>query len=374
MKKITKLLIVFLILFIMLFPISSFALTPNEENGIMLINELDDSDNAEIATNLDAKNQADKYLIENDVSIDEKVDGNVYIIANSVNINAEIIGDAFIMADTINISKDGYINNSLYSLSNNLTISGVAYDVYACADTFKLSDGLIHRNLHLASKDVDISGKVQANVYMGCENLTFGASSENAEILINGDLKYTASKEFTIPHNVVSGMTEFTSVLIDTTPSISNYISSFVNFLFLTILVWLLYLWIAPKFTQNIQDLLKNKKSSIALYGILGLIVLPIISIILLISSLASLAGIILLVIYILLLCIAKSIFTIALSSVLCEKWKLQKFGAKLGILLVSSLVIWLISLIPYIGSILALAMIIIGLGTAFTYAIPEKK
>ncbi len=151
MKKLNKLLIITLIFLLMLFPIISLAVTENEKNGIMLIDNseempledektLDEDENSEEIDetdediNLDAKDvigmalddaaeqSGDLYLIDNDVTLNDVIDGNAYIIANSVTINSQIIGNAFIMAKTINISKDAYIYNSLYALSNNLNM------------------------------------------------------------------------------------------------------------------------------------------------------------------------------------------------------------------------------------------------------------
>ena len=135
MKKSSKFLIIALIFILILFPIVSSAVTENEKNGIMLIDnseelplgdeeELEDSDED---INLDAKDvigmafeedlkKGDIYLCENDVTLNDSVNGNAYIIANSVTINSEIIGNVFIMAKTINIGQDGYIDNSLYAL------------------------------------------------------------------------------------------------------------------------------------------------------------------------------------------------------------------------------------------------------------------
>ena len=397
MKKSSKFLIIALIFILMLFPIASSAVTENEKNGIMLIDnseelplgdeeELEDSDED---INLDAKDvigmafeedlkKGDIYLCENDVTLNDSVNGNAYIIANSVTINSEIIGNVFIMAKTINIGQDGYIDNSLYALCENLDISGTVYDVYSCCDNFKLSDGFIHRDIHVCSSNVDISGQVEGSAHLFCNDLKL-SSSEDAledEPIIGGNLEYSSSKQFSIPQNAVSGQVKFTlaPVKADNNVNIGSYILSLINFLFFVILIWLVCLWLAPKFIQNVPDLLKNKKGNIALYGFLGLIVLPIVSIILLFTTVTSSAALLILAIYILLLCLAKSIFAISINSLICEKYKINKAIAKLGTLLVTCAVIWLICLIPYVGSLLSVLISIIGLGILFTYIIPEGK
>ena len=404
MKILNKLLIITLIFLLMLFPIISLAVTENEKNGIMLIDDseempledektLDEDENSEEIDetdediNLDAKDvigmalddasekRGDLYLIDNDVTINDVIDGNAYIIANSVTINSQIIGNAFIMAKTINISKDAYIYNSLYALSNNLNIEGTVYDVYSCSDNFKISDGFIHRDLHVAASTVEILGNVQGSAYLSCNKLNLGNGEDNGGS-IEGNLEYFSSQQFSIPENAVLGQVTFTlaPTKTDNTVSIGSYILSLINFLCFVILIWLVCLWLAPKFIQNVPELLKSKKGNIALYGFLGLLVLPIISVILLFTTVTSSAALIILAIYILLLCLAKSIFAISINSLICEKYKINKTLAKFGILLVTCAVIWLICLIPYVGSLLSILMSIIGLGILFTYIIPERK
>lgn len=385
LKKTSKILITFLAFLIILFPIVSFAVdtnikadvnataNANEENGIMLISE---EPNEEILRDAENTKNGDLYLLDKDVTIDYTVNGNVFVMANSVTINSQIIGDVFIMADTITIDKDAYLYNNLFALANNLTVKGVVYDIYTCSNTFVLSDGFIHRDLHASCDNLDISGIVQRNAYLSCNSLTFGNHKENQETenVIHGNLEYSAKQNFSIPEGAVEGETKFNPVEINDSISIGDYLFSLTNFLCFAILIWLLLLWIAPKFLQNVKDLLKSKKSSVILYGILGLIVLPIISFVLLVSSVASSAGLLVLATYILLLCIAKSIFTIAVNSWVCEKWKIEKTIARFGTLLVSGIIVWGVSLIPYIGSILSFLMVIIGLGVGLTYIIPTKK
>ena len=67
-------------------------------------------------------------------------------------------------------------------------------------------------------------------------------------------------------------------------------------------------------------------------------------------------------VLFILIL-IGSPIFIITINNIICNKLKIEKTAKTFGILILSSIVLWLIELIPYVGFIVGLIAGIIGLG-----------
>ena len=70
---------------------------------------------------------------------------------------------------------------------------------------------------------------------------------------------------------------------------------------------------------------------------------------------------------------ISTSVFVIAINNIICNKLKITKNVTIFGILILSAIALWLIGLIPYIGSIVSLVAVILGLGM-ITYSILFKN
>ena len=74
------------------------------------------------------------------------------------------------------------------------------------------------------------------------------------------------------------------------------------------------------------------------------------------------------------LLMISSAIFVIGINNLICQKLKVEKKIGTFGMLILSSALLWLIKLIPYVGSIVSLIVSIIGLGMVIISIIPARK
>lgn len=389
LKNKTKLIVILALILVLLCSHFSLAADSDESDIMPISIDTTDADTSSDTTNTITSTttaqenikEGDEYLVGQDITVDYTIDGNLYVFGNTVTINSQIVGDVFVFANQVVVEKDGYIYSNLFACAQSVTVKGVVYDAYVCTDNFTITGGYIYRDLRIAANTVNISGVVGRNAYVGCNTLTFenynadGTSKDVASSkgIINGNLEYSAIEAY-VPGDCVTGETNFTPIEINDDVSIENYVSSLASFLCLVIFIWLVLLWLSPKFLGNTNDLLKTKKSSIALYGILGLILIPIASVLLMFSGIAANVGLLLLALYIILLCVSKTFFTIAINKLVCTKLKIEKTAANFGMLLVSSIVVWAVGLIPYVGSILSFIMIWIGLGVVLTYVIPSHS
>ena len=128
-------------------------------------------------------------------------------------------------------------------------------------------------------------------------------------------------------------------------------------------MIWLLCLWLAPKFLENTTKLLAKKLLPVIGLGIVTPIALIIISIMLLALGITSSLGLLLLALFFILVGVSTSIFIIMVNNFVCNKFKIQKNIGIFGMLIVTAIVLWLIGLIPYIGSIIGFIAVIIGMG-----------
>lgn len=319
----------------------------------------------------DTFKKSDIYLYGDNITVDYIVDGNLFICANSVTINSQIGGDAFIIANNITIEENGYIFSNLFAISQNIDIKGIVYDVYALSQNTNIS-GYIYRDIKLTCSDLSILGVIGRNAFVNCSNITFSqeATSENIEHIstsqgsISGNLNYSSSNVISIPEGAVSGETNYTKIAADDNSfNLQDKLISLGTAIATTVIIWLLCLWLTPKFLTNASQLVSKKILPIIGFGILTPIVIIMASIILFVLGITSTIGLLALGLLFIILGISTSIFVITLNNLICNKLKIEKTIGIFGMLIVDSIILWLIKLIPYVGSIVGFVAVIIGLG-----------
>lgn len=319
----------------------------------------------------------DVYLTGDEVTIDYIVDGNLFVFADTVNINSQIGGDAFIIAGTVNVNEGGYIFSNLFTITNTLNINGVVYDLYASSTNINIS-GYVYRDIRTTSNELKIAGVVGRNAYVTTNNISFEANSneENQTIqqgTIAGNLNYTARNELSIPEGVVNGTTNYTEAKT-TSPTIGDYLLALGRFLVTVIIIWLLCLWLAPKFLNRTNLVLTKKLPSSIGLGILTPIIVIFISVILMLINITSTIAMIGIILLLLICILGSAIFAISLANLIANKLKVENKVGTLGVLIITSAVIWLICLIPFVGNILSLIVSILGIGILVNNILPSTR
>ena len=333
--------------------------------------------NNQQATTQNNYKDGDVYLTGNEVTIDYIVDGNLFVFADTVNINSQIGGDAFIIAKTVNVNEGGYIFSNLFTITNTLNINGVVYDLYASSTNINIS-GYVYRDIRTTSNELKIAGVVGRNAYVTTNNISFEANSneENQTIqqgTIAGNLNYTARNELSIPEGVVNGTTNYTEAKT-TSPTIGDYLLALGRFLVTVIIIWLLCLWLAPKFLNRTNLVLTKKLPSSIGLGILTPIIVIFISVILMLINITSTIAMIGIILLLLICILGSAIFAISLANLIANKLKVENKVGTLGVLIITSAVIWLICLIPFVGNILSLIVSILGIGILVNNILPSTR
>lgn len=393
LRKNSKFLKILLTLVFLVSTSVSFVLADNEtasESDISLTSETSSEENA-VATESnqeqkdDSFKKSDLYLCEDEVNIDYIVDGNVFIMANKVTINSQIGGDAFILAKEVIIDSEGYIFNNLFTCAQSITLKGVAYDIYACAQDVNISGGFVYRDLKAVCQKLNVAGTIGRNAFVNASTIVFneGIENDNTETnttkkgIIYGNLEYNSSEEISIPENSVLGNTKFTksalSIDITTNSIITNYILDLGAFLAFVLIIWLVCLWLAPKFLESTNNYVGKVTWKVLGYGLFALIAIPIIAIILILLQLTSSVALLLIALYILSLVIAKVLFTITANKFLCTKLNINKNTGIFGMLIVTGIIVWVLKELPYIGSVVSFVITILGLGILVTALLPKK-
>lgn len=322
----------------------------------------------------------DIYLTGDEVTIDYMVDGNLFVFANTVNINSYIGGDAFIVANTINVNENGYIFSNLFAIGKDITISGRIYDLYACSNNITIN-GYIYRDIRTITDNLNISGIIGRNVYTKTNTINIQTTSNESEQsqvtsqgLINGNLNYTSSTELSIPEGTVTGSVNYTEEKSSNSASVQTYILSLGRFIVTVVLVWLICLWLAPKFLKNTSTIISKKFLPTLGYGILTPILAVIAFALLILLGITSTIATIGLAILFIGIALAPSIFAITINNLICNKLKIEKNSVIFGILIITSAILWAICIIPVVGSFVSIAISMLGLGIIIKGILPSKN
>ena len=386
LKNKTKIIAFLLVLILAI--TSSFVYADNEtssENDIALIS--DTSETKPVETNVentvsdnetskDSYKNSDVYLMGDNVTIDYVVDGNLFVMADTVTINSKIGGDAFIMAKTINVGDQAYIFSNLFAMADSIDIKGVVYDVYALAQNFTVSNGYIYRDAKLCCNTINVNGAIGRNAFVNCSNINFN-TDENKKGIIYGDLTYSTPSELSFDSNIVNGTVTYKAPKVSPEKSVREIVASYISdlgaFLAFVIIIWLVCLWLAPKFLNDTNKFVGKKTLNVLGTGLLTLIAVPIACIILLLLQLTAGISLLTVALYILALIVAKSIFTIVTNNYLCSKLNINNNTGIFGMLIVSGVIVWVISELPYVGGIVSFIISVLGLGVLVSAILPKK-
>lgn len=328
--------------------------------------------------------KGDVYLSGENITVDYIIDGNLFITAKNVTINSRIGGDAFICAETITIEEQGSIFSNLFAFAKNVQVNGVAYDVYSFSSENTTISGYVYRDIRVASKTVNILGTIGRNAHINCSELNFTQDNNGNEeegntivsqAVINGNLSYSSKNEISIPEGIVSGETTFEPHITFHQKTIPEYFMNLGTFVTTVMIIWLLCLWIAPQFLKNNTSFLTTKKVLPVIgFGILTPIVIVLLTILSFILGITSTISILCMLILFVLLVISSSMFVITLNTMICNKLKIEKNIGIFGLLVLCSIVLWLIGLIPYVGSIINGIVILFGIGITISSLLLKEK
>ena len=384
-KNKTKIIAFFLALILFFSTTCVFADNETSENEPIAISTDTSTEEIEesvenITTDAQAQNnsfkKSDVYLAGDNITIDYVVDGNLFICANTVTINSEIGGDAFICAKNIIIEENGYVYSNLFAIAESVELKGVVCDAFALVQNFNISGGYVYRDLKVACYTLKINGVVGRNAFASCDSINFN-TDESTNGIIYGNLDYSSSSEISIPENVIKGTVNYNAPKVSPEKSIRSIVADYIldlgGFLAFVLIIWLVCLVLAPKFLANTNKYVGKQSLGILGYGLLALVAVPIACIILILLQLTSGFSLFLLALYVLAIIVSKSLFTITANNYICSKLKINKNTGIFGMLVLSGIVIWAITLIPYVGGLVSFIISVLGLGILVAAILPKK-
>lgn len=264
----------------------------------------------------------------------EKIGGSLRAIGSTINIDSEINRNITTIAENINIKENSKVQG-VYIIGANIVFNGQAEDVYINADK------------------VELNGIISGNVNITCDKLVIG---ENAKI--DGDIKVTSENEAVILGDFDSSRIDFTKIEVVedynfTGMSIFNLITSLITAIILAVLITLL----CKNYLSSSYDRLVKRGWLPFLIGFSALIIIPIAAIMLCFTVVCIPVSIISIIIYIILIYLAPVIGGILLGRIV-----LKNINVYLSAI-IFTVIIKLLTIIPYVGGITYFVCILLSLG-----------
>ena len=206
-----------------------------------------------------------------------------------------------------------------------------------------------------------LGGTIGRNANFGFDEIYV---SDSAVIL--GDLSYS-SRAAAISEDIVSGTTSFKpieEVKIEPKDIIKEKLNDLYTLLVVSLVIVLIVVYAMPKFADKEQKIVENKLAATFGYGALALILIPVACLILFCTILGILPSIVLLLVYLFIIMqVATPLVAIAMAKIICQKINKNTKGFTLLFSMLLVLAIWVLELIPVLGSIVSLLTAMLGLG-----------
>ena len=381
-KKLQKTLIVALLL-IMLMATTCFAedanllVTTNSEDLEVTTTDVNPADESvsEEASEEEEPLPSDLYLFEPTADYSRIVDGNAYVIGNDVTFSSVVGGDVFILGNTVTISEDALIYGNLYVMGNSVTINGFVYggDLYAaCSELTINENGAVNRDIRAVASKFTHNGGTGRNIYVSAGEIAIGETAQ-----IYGDLNYSSKEAIQVPSGVVQGTINYSELNVNENNSnpVVDYIMDFVYTLVFVLAMLGILILVAPKFLNKLENVEVNKILPACGIGLAALIITIIVSLILLITYIGAPIGLALLLVWALFVFVlATPVATIAIAGFVANKVEALKKAHNVLAVAITTLVLWALKLIPFVGGIIGFVVCIIGLGLIVRYIWNGRK
>ena len=368
LKKYSKFLLLFLLIFITLS--SSLTCLAEEEH---------DHNHEETDTTVDenAIHSGDLYLFGNDVVMNQYVDGSVFVLANHATIAGQINGSLYILANNVNFDN-ALVRHSIYVCGNNVYYNNSGTyenesDAYFLANTLTTTySSYVSRNVKILASDVTFKSGIGKDADIICNKLNLGEGEDVP--VIYGDLRYTANNEITIPEGAVQGTVSYSKQYAGN--SVTGILMGFVTCIVTVLALFIILNKLIPCFIQKVSDTNLSILKLLKTFGIgLATIAIVVVFIVLLVGTIAGmLLGIILGLLFAILFIIATPTLAIKIANTLKTALKLEKNYMFLLILTLVTIILYGITLIPFVGIIFSFLINVTSIGLIANVFLPHKE
>lgn len=343
MKKFLMFAVTFL--FVMGISINAFADTGESAKNLFYAGD-------SINETVDGK--SDVYVFGNSISLNGSVESEVIVAGNTVNINVESIGGS-VRAAAYSLNIDSEINRNITACAGDINIKSntKAKGIYILGENISFLGE--SEDLYISGDKVELNGVVTGNVSINCSELVIG---ENARV--DGKFELKSENEPIVLGDFDTSKINFEKIDVKEDVNINfNGVSligkamSLITAIILAVLITLL----CKRYLSNSCNRLVSKPWLPFVVGFATLIIVPILAIILCFTMVCISISVISILIYSVLIYIAPVISGIVLGRIVFKNMNKYLSG------MLFTIIIKVITFIPYVGAIVVFACLLLSLG-----------
>lgn len=331
------------------------------------------------------------YAIGQDINIDGTISGDLIVAAQNITVNGQIEGDIIAVGD--NIIINGEVGGNIRVAGQLLTINGTAlrnlnaygrtlilgensrigWDAYLAALSAEINgtiDGSLNGNLDQAN----INGKIGKNLNLKSNNELADSITITPSAIINGDFIYTSNNLAKISNQAnIAGKIEQKNKESQTDSSffwLWEKLFAFIS----ALIVGLIIIYPGKNITQKIVSELGLKPLKSLGFGFASLIITPFILLFLGITIIGLPLALITGTAFFTLAYVAKIFTSLYIGQIILKFLPKYTDPSLFWPLLLGLIISYLLFLIPFLGWLLFLISLCLGLGAFILYVSNQSK
>lgn len=330
---------------------------------------------ASLRTSFDSTYDNDVVSASYDQTISGTIFGDVTLLGKNIVLKGESFGDVRIIADTVTIS--GVVNKDLIIIARKVL---VAPDAIVNGDTLILAQKVDAQGQFLGQSQITASQVVMSGSIIGMTTITGSKISFTSGAKILSDLSYFSPQRAVVEPGVeVQKQLNFNQIQsIEQNDIVKKIFFAFISFwaiikLTATLFVIFILTQLSRVFLQRIVDIVRVKKASLFVTGIISSFTIPLFILILFGSVVLIPVSIIVAAVFVVMIILLPAMNAIIVASLYQTYVQKQtKIIVDFKISALALVALTFIGFVPYIGSTVTYLLYIVSLG-AMTYYLYEQ-
>jgi cytoskeletal protein CcmA (bactofilin family) len=304
------------------------------------------------------------------INVNGRIDGDILSIAQNINVNGEVGGNIRVAANSLNLN--GTVSRNISAAANDIVFgpnSVVNWDVLIMAVNTEIR-GDIEGSLNGRIVQGLIAGKIGKDVNLTLNNANKQPLVVSPEAVIGGDLNYTSNLAANISDKAnIAGKTNQKNAPVEKINWYQIYLWTNLFSIFSALVVGLVLIFIGKNISNKILAKMEKTPTKLIIPGIILSLILPPIALLLLFTIIGIPLAIIVIVWWLVMTYIAKIFTAILVGNLIIKTINKKNETPLFWSLFLGVIICWLLFTIPFIGWILSLIAIWLGLGAIYSYA-----
>lgn len=310
--------------------------------------------------------------------MDKYVDGNVFIFGQDVKITGRINGSLYVFASTVTIEEEALVAVSSFIFADTIRINGVTMDMYAAARNFEMTKtGIIYRDARIGSDNVAIFGQIGRDLELASGNIQV-YKDEETRAYVGRNLNYYSDKKVDDMDKItVNGEVKFTEKKQEATKTttISDYVFDGIGEAIFVLVIYAIFIFVAPKFTEKAKDYISTKGLLGVAIGLGFTVLVPVVAFLLMFTVIGIPVSLIMFVVYILALILNSAVVSIAVNEFIANKIPaIDTIWKKILMILPVAFVIFIARELPIVGGWIGAIVLFAGVGILVLYQFDKRK